>query len=374
MHTFVGVGLGPIQTGIFLSGAAKGGFDRIVIAEVNDEIKRAVNAAGSVTINIASADGIRQETCPHVEVYNPAIPAELEALTAAAADASELATALPSIKFFSSCAPWMREGFARQPGRRRFVYTAENHNHAAEALEEAVGADFPNTFYLNTVVGKMSGVFPAGGELPPLAPGAPVGHLVEAFSKIYISSCPGIEERRVESLYVKDDLYPFEEAKLYGHNAVHFLLGILGKARGCEFMNEIAQYGDIMEVGRRAFIDESGAALLRKYKTLEDELFTPEGFARYAEDLLARMTNPFLSDAVSRITRDLERKLGWDDRVVGAMRLVLDQGIEPRQFALGGQLALAEYAGVEDRRAALAALWPAPWSETHEQLAELLKA
>ena len=30
MSTFLGIGLGPIQTGIFLAGAAKGGFDRIV--------------------------------------------------------------------------------------------------------------------------------------------------------------------------------------------------------------------------------------------------------------------------------------------------------------------------------------------------------
>ena len=37
MSTFVGIGLGPIQTGIFLAGAAKGGFDRIVLAEVNEK-------------------------------------------------------------------------------------------------------------------------------------------------------------------------------------------------------------------------------------------------------------------------------------------------------------------------------------------------
>ena len=50
MSTFVGIGLGPIQTGIFLAGAAKGGFDRIVIAEVNEKLKAAVNACHSVTV------------------------------------------------------------------------------------------------------------------------------------------------------------------------------------------------------------------------------------------------------------------------------------------------------------------------------------
>ena len=60
MSTFVGIGLGPIQTGIFLAGAAKGGFDRIVIAEVNDKLKAAVNAVHSYafTLEILSTYGV----------------------------------------------------------------------------------------------------------------------------------------------------------------------------------------------------------------------------------------------------------------------------------------------------------------------------
>ena len=145
MSTFVGVGLGPIQTGIFLAGASKGGFSRIVIAEVNDKIKDAVNAAHSVTIHIAASDRVYSETYPNVEVWNPLIPEERAKLVQAASEASELATALPSVKFFSSCAPWMREGFELRPEARRFIYTAENNNHAAEELAAAVGKSFPNT-------------------------------------------------------------------------------------------------------------------------------------------------------------------------------------------------------------------------------------
>ncbi len=371
MSTFVGVGLGPIQTGIFLAGASKGGFSRIVIAEVNDKVKDAVNAAHSVTIHIAAADRVYSETYPDVEVWNPLIPEEREKLVQAASEASELATALPSVKFFSSCAPWMREGFELRPEARRFIYTAENNNHAAEELAAAVGKSFPNTFYLNTVVGKMSGVFEAvPGGRSPIAPGAGVGHLVEEFSRIYISSCPEIEKRQVRSLYEKKNLYPFEEAKLYGHNAVHFLLGMLGKTRSCAFMSELAQHPDLMAVARAAFVGESGAALVKKYAALQDELFTEKGFTEYADDLLKRMTNPFLKDAVSRITRDLERKLGWDDRVIGTMRLVLSQGFEPANFAVGARLALAEYAGDSDKKTVLEKLWPAPWTQEHDAIAK----
>ena len=373
MSTFVGIGLGPIQTGIFLAGAAKGGFDRIVIAEVNDALKNAVNAAGSVTVNIAAADRVYSETYNNVEAYNPNNPEELEKLIAAAAEASELATALPSVKFFAYCAPWLRAGFALQPERRRFFYTAENNNHAAEELEKAIGTPFPNTYYLNTVIGKMSGVVPASIDRPGLAPQAENGHLVEEFNQIYISSCPGIEERKVASLYVKPDLFPFEEAKLYGHNATHFLLGTLGKTKNCKTMDELRAYPELIEKAHCAFFEESGKALIKKYAHLNDELFTEAGFKAYVDGLLVRMTNPFLKDAIDRITRDPERKLGWDDRVIGTMRLILSQGVVPATFAEGARIAALEFAEGADVKEKLAALWPAPWGAEHDELYKLMK-
>ena len=372
MSTFVGIGLGPIQTGIFLAGAAKGGFDRIVIAEVNDKLKAAVNAVGSVTVNIAADDRVYTETYNNVEVYNPNDPEDLKKLVQAAAEASELATALPSVKFYAYCAPWLREGFALQPERTRFFYTAENNNHAAEELEKAMGVSFPNTYYLNTVIGKMSGVAPASAERPGLAPDAENGHLVEEFNTIYISKCPGIENRKVQNLYVKDDLFPFEDAKLYGHNATHYLLATLGKAKGCCTMDEVRAFPELIEIARQAFFKESGTALVKKYASLNDELFTEAGFKAYVDGLLVRMTNPFLKDAIDRITRDPERKLSWDDRAIGTMRLILSQGIEPVNFAAGAKIAACEWANGEDVKAKLAGLWPQPWSAEHDKLLALM--
>ena len=363
MKVFVGVGLGPIQTGIFLSGAAKGNFDRIVIAEVDDKIKNAVNSSGGkVTINIAADDHVYSESYGNVEVYNPMIAEEREKLVLAAAEACELATALPSVKFFGPTAAWMREAFERNPEKQRFIYTAENNNEAAEELEKAVAKNFPATYYLNTVVGKMSGVASAEEcrelNLQELCPGAGRGHLVEKFNNILISSCPGIETRQVRDLHAKNDLYPFEEAKLYGHNAIHFLLGTLGKQQGKEYMSELRTMTGLMEKARAAFINECGVALCKKWAGV-DELFTADGFRDYAENLLTRMTNPFLKDAISRITRDLPRKLSWDDRVIGTMRVVMGQGVGPAILRDGAILAITEEFGTDEEqaKAGLRALW-----------------
>ncbi len=380
MSLFLGIGLGPIQTGIFLSGASKGKFDRIVIAEVDNKLKDAVNACGgNVSINIARDNAVYAETYANIEVYNPLDANDLQKLIAAAADADELATALPSVKFFPQIAVWLKQGFAMQPQRRRFIYTAENNNHAAEELEKAVGQAFPATYYLNTVVGKMSGVANAGEcekqGLKLLCPGADRGHLVEEFNKILISSAPDIEKRQVENLHVKTDLYPFEEAKLYGHNAIHFLLGILGRQQGCEYMSELRGIQALMKKAETAFIAESGAALCKKWVGV-DELFTQSGFNAYAQDLLIRMTNPFLKDAIARITRDIPRKLSWDDRVTGAMRVVLAQGLKPLILAEGAALATEELYGRDQEkiRKGLAELWPAPWTDEHEKLTQMILA
>lgn len=335
MSTFLGIGLGPIQTGIFLSGAQRGGIERIVVAEVDAALTAAIRAAGTVTINVAGRDRIVRETVERVEIYNPLDPADLEKLTGIAAEADEIATALPGVSFYRHIAPWLRTGFARQPERRRFIYTAENDNYAAEKLAEELGPGFPRTFCLNTVIGKMS---KAGTirdtpefELSPLCPGTDRMHLVEEFNRILINTVPEIEQRRVAGLHQQTDLYPFEEAKLYGHNAIHFLLGWYASQRGLNEMHELTEHPDLIDFARSAFIEECGTALCRKWRDV-DPLFTQEGFRQYVEDLLVRMVNPFLRDRVDRIIRDLPRKLSAGDRVIGTVRMCLDQQIVPVKF------------------------------------------
>ena len=79
---------------------------------------------------------------------------------------------------------------------------------------------------------------------------------------------------------------------------------------------------------------ESGEALIRKHAG-KDRLFTPEGYREYALDLLERMTNPYLQDSVERVGRDPQRKLGWDDRLVGTLRLALQQNVVPPPLCAG---------------------------------------
>jgi mannitol-1-phosphate 5-dehydrogenase len=147
-------------------------------------------------------------------------------------------------------------------------------------------------------------------------------------------------EPGIEVFVEKEDLLAFEEAKLYGHNAIHALLAYLGLAKGYKKMTELKDDADLMKIASKAFLDESGAALIKKYCGLGDELFTEGGYRSYAEDLLDRMTNPYLGDTTTRGGRDIVRKLGYSDRIFGTMTLALEYGIAPVNMAVGAAAAL----------------------------------
>jgi len=210
--------------------------------------------------------------------------------------------------------------------------------------------------FLDTVIGKISGLAPAGSGLAPIARGDRQAFLVEAFNRILISRIrlpmlPGQPpfQRGIAIFEEKDDLHPFEEAKFYGHNAVHALAGYLGRHLGLTYMAELRERPALINFLRDAGVEETGAVLMERYAG-RDPLFTRAGFSAYMDDLLVRMSNVYLRDTIARVTRDPARKLGWDDRLVGAMRLALDANVTPWRFALGAAAALeALRAEVGDR-------------------------
>jgi len=362
--TFVGFGFGAIQGGLFLYEAFRSGqFGRLVVAEVVPEVVAAVRRAqGCFRVNIATRTGIVVQEVRGVEILNPTVPADARALAEALAEASEIATALPSVDFFQRGEPSVagliadaiQAKLARKDLPPAIVYTGENNNHAAEILQklcdqhldERGRAEAPRSVqFLNTVIGKMSGVVAAPEEIKAeglacLVEGSPRALLVEEFNRILITQIrlPGFQ-RGIEVFVEKPDLLPFEEAKLYGHNAVHALIGYLAAREGCRFMSEAASDQALLKLAREAFLEESGPALIARYHGL-DPLFTASGFQAYAEDLLERMTNPYLRDRTERVIRDTPRKLSWDDRLIGTMRLALDAGVTPQRFALGAAAAL----------------------------------
>jgi mannitol-1-phosphate 5-dehydrogenase len=358
-HILTGFGFGPIQAGLFVKEAFQSSnFTRLIVAEIDPRLVNAVKANnGSYYINVAKADGIETLKIDNVELLNPNVPEDKQILLQTLAHSTEITTCLPSVNFYesggdNSVVSLIAEALKNTTAKSTIIYTAENNNHAAEILQKAVTKNTghlpeKSVQFLNTVIGKMSQVVTDPAEIAQLklktiAPDIDRAFLVEQFNRILVSKTkisdfqPGID------IFIeKDDLLPFEEAKLYGHNAIHALMGFIAAVKGYTKMTELANDPDIMQIARAAFLQESGAALIKKYSHLNDELFTDSGFKAYTEDLLTRMTNPYLGDTIARVVRDITRKLEMNGRIFGTMQLVLEYGLEPKNMALGAIAGIA---------------------------------
>lgn len=386
--TFVGFGFGAIQIGLFCHEAMRSGvFHQLVVAEIQPEVVAAVRAnGGEVVTNIAYADHLEAIKVGPVALENPEVYADRVRLVEAIAAAQELATALPSVRAYRSHGSGsihrlLAEGLLRKVavgGPRAVVYVAENHPHAAALLAAAVMEEIPEAAraavaarvaFVDMVIAKMSGFIQPPGELTPLTSGSDRALLVESFNRIQVARPVFDPEAQFMPSFptfkVEADLTPFERVKFFGHNGIHALGAYLGMAAGLVSMADLVHRPGMIEFLRAALLEEIGPGLFACYARV-DPLFTPTGFTAYVDDFLARMVNPYLQDSMARVGRDPERKLGWDDRLVGAMRLAHTAGITPARFAFGTAAALLALGPGVEASVILPALWRSALADPDE--------
>ncbi|MFK8034219.1 MAG: hypothetical protein AB8B94_08750 [Hyphomicrobiales bacterium] len=393
--TFVGIGFGAIQTGLFLREAqASGAFDRYVVAMRRPELVDDVNRSGTVTVNIAMPDGITVETYENIEARCLQNPQDLALLHSNLVSAEEISVAVSSVDDYVTDAPnslhvLLANAIAeklRSTSPRTLIYSSENHNDAASLLEKAILSALPeqdrakalNVFQtVDTVIGKMSRVITNIDEindtgLTTSSPNGSQAFLVESFNKILMSEVEleRTSGRGITQLVEKIDLMPFEHAKIHGHNATHAGFAYIGGVLGLEWMADVAAIPEIREFFRDAFLEESGEALIRLHAG-KDPLFSKEGYQVYVDDLLERMANPWLRDTCARIGRDVVRKLGWDDRLIGTIRLVQGQDVSAHRY---GYAALAGFEVMKKPTSTMIENWIASGASAKEasQMADWL--
>jgi len=365
---FVGIGFGAIQTGLFLREAQRSGnFDRYVVAMRRANLAKALSDKGTVTVNIAMPDGIVVETYTHIEARCLSAEEDVVRLEQDLLAAHEISVAVSSVGDYVSDHPNSLHrliahaiaGKMRGEGPKVLIYSSENHNDAASLLQQAILSAMPEADHaaankvfqtVDTVIGKMSRVIRdqdeiAEAALAPSFDGGNEAFLVEAFNNILVSQVDAARTsgRAISQLVEKADLTPFEHAKIHGHNATHAGFAYVGQVLGLKWMADVAAIPEVFSFFRDAFLEESGEALIRLHGG-KDPLFTSEGYRAYVDDLLARMANPWLRDTCERIGRDVSRKLGWDDRLIGTIRLVRSQNISAKRY---GFAALAAFETLE---------------------------
>ena len=318
---------------------------------------------GTYSCNIAHDDRVEFITIDGVEVFNPTQADERECLIEAIAQSGEIGSALPSFQMYdlppAPVARLLAEGLTRKSKRPELppvvVYAAENDSRAATRLEAQCWDHAPAGFgdkvvFSETVIPKMCTVVQSNGRieeegLVPMFPGSSRALLVESYNEILVEEhVPVGFVRGISSFIEKRQLDPFAQTKFLGHNAVHAWLGYLAQSEGMLLMSEVGKRDDLMRRALQIFKKEIGPGLIHAHRQSGDPLFTEQGITTYGKDALKRMVNPFLNDPIERVTRDPVRKLGWEDRLIGAMRLSIEAGVQPVLLAEGARAALARAA------------------------------
>ena len=106
-RTFVGLGFGPIQGGLFLYEEFRSGnFGRLVVAEVVTDTVDAVRSSGGYyAVNIAHTDRIEAARIGPIEIALPGSESDRELIVQAISQAGEIATAVPSVQHYVSEGP-----------------------------------------------------------------------------------------------------------------------------------------------------------------------------------------------------------------------------------------------------------------------------
>jgi len=148
------------------------------------------------------------------------------------------------------------------------------------------------------------------------------------------------------------DFAAYVERKLFVHNMGHAAAAYLGYQRGHEYIWQAIADPEVRPVVEAA-MDETCRALANKHGMDLQDLHA------HAADLRRRFANRALGDQVARVAKDPVRKLGPNDRLVGAMRMCLENGITPVNVA---------------RAAAAALLYDAPDDPAATRIQEIARA
>lgn len=142
-----------------------------------------------------------------------------------------------------------------------------------------------------------------------------------------------------------DHFAVYTARKLYLHNAGHAVLGYLGYLHGYDLGYEALEDETIREILLGAW-EEASQGICVVYGA------DPAWLKDHVADLLERFGNRALADQVIRLGRDPLRKLGPEDRLVGAARAAEQAGILPQSLAWG--IAAAMLFDVQQDRMAIA--------------------
>jgi mannitol-1-phosphate 5-dehydrogenase len=207
------------------------------------------------------------------------------------------------------------------PGSPLDIILAENMRSAAEFAREQLGkylpADFPLSEYvglIETSIGKMVPIMPLAevARDPLMVFAEPYNSLI-LDGKGFKAPIP-----KVKGLAAKNNIKAWVDRKAFIHNLGHATAAYSGHFLHPDltYMYQVLDDSEVYRFTRKTMLE--AAAVLHKVYCND---YTISELEDHIDDLLHRFMNRALQDTVFRVGQDLQRKLGSDDRFLGAVHL-----------------------------------------------------
>ena len=207
------------------------------------------------------------------------------------------------------------------------IILAENMRDAAGFAKEKLKENLPSSYPLKdlvglveTSIGKMVPIIPASElEKDPLVVFAEPYNTLIVDQKGFKAPIPD-----VKGLAPKENIKAWVDRKAFIHNLGHATAAYYGHYKHPEatYMYEVLANSNIYSFTRETMLQ---SAQMLQFVYPDD--FTSSDLIDHVDDLLIRFQNKALKDTVFRVGQDLVRKLGSNDRFMGAIHLARKVGM-----------------------------------------------
>lgn len=277
--------------------------------EVRDEPPRKLVVSGVRAVHFNDTEAVIKELC-ECDVASTAVGA----------------LALPQLY------PVIASGLIRrwQLGNKPLdIIICENLRNASHHFRDGLRPHLPDEFPLDDFVGLVETSI---GRMTPIIPEEvhwqdPLLIYAEAYDVLIVD---GLAFKNpipdVPQIDAKRNIKAYVDRKLFIHNLGHSAVAYLAYVTdpNVNYIWQAMEIESVRETAKMAMW-ESALSLIREYP---DE-FNESNQAEHIDDLLHRFSNRHLGDTVYRVGRDLIRKLGKDERIIGALLLDIKHGIDP---------------------------------------------
>lgn len=318
-------GAGNIGRGFIGEILAKNGFS-IEFVDINETIIDALMSRKGYTIELAEESKQQIQVANVTGINNQKNP---EAVVESVATSQIVTTAIgPNILPFIAelIAKGIQKRKANQVTEKLDVIACENMIGGSQFLFEKVKAYLTqeDLNYVNQYVGfpnaAVDRIVPIQHHEDPLFVS------VEPFSEWVVDKTqmknPELVLSDVE--YV-DDLEPYIERKLFSVNTGHASVAYTGASLGYQTIDEAIADEKVLTTLENV-LKETGSLLIAKWQ------FDPQVHQAYAQKIVARFKNPYISDAITRVARTPIRKLGYDERFIRPIRELHDRNLSYQQL------------------------------------------